>query len=106
MRTPSLRKQIEALLAYWRPILGLDSWAIEIRWNEKHHTGWCIAKPKYREAMIGFNLDRIKRECRTPEQVEDLCLHELIHCVCWRESETCVSQMTQAMLRAAGRRLP
>lgn len=105
MRTPPLRKQIETLLAYWRPILGLDSWVIEVRWNEKHHTGWCIAKPKYREAMIGFNLARIKKECGRPEQVEDLVLHELLHAVVWKASETAVSQLTQAMLRAAGRRI-
>ena len=106
MRRPSLRKQIETLLAHWRPILGLDTWAIEVRYNEQQYTGWCIAKPKYREAMIGFNLKRIRRECRTPEQVEDLVLHELLHAVVWKASETAVSQLTQGMLRAAGRKLP
>jgi hypothetical protein len=105
VRAPPLKKQIEALLAHWRPILGLESWAIEVRWDEQKHTGWCIAKPKYREAMIGFNLQRIKAECRTPEQVEDLVCHELVHCVVWKASETAVSQMTQALLRAAGRKI-
>lgn len=103
MRAPPLKKQIETLLAHWRPILGLESWGIEVRWNEKEYMGWCIAKPTYQEAMIGFNLERIRKEVTSPEQLEDLVCHELVHCVIWKSSERAVSQMTRSLLRAAGR---
>jgi hypothetical protein len=105
VRPPSLQKQIVTLVNHWRPILGLESWGLDFRYNEREHLGWCIAKPHYQEAMIGFNIRRIKAECWKPEQIEDLVVHEMVHCVIWKSSERAVSQMTRSILRAAGRRI-
>ena len=105
MRRPPLKKQIALLVAHWRTILGLEAWAIEVRFDEKVHTGTCIAQPQYEEAIITFNLPRIRKQCRRPEALEDLVCHELVHCVIWKSSERAVTQVTRALLRAAGRPL-
>lgn len=104
MKRPSLKKQIELLVDHWKPILGLEGWAIELRFDETVSAGYCKAKPRYLTAVIGFNLERIRKEYRTPQAVEELTVHELVHAVAWRESERAVSQITYALLRAAGRR--
>jgi hypothetical protein len=106
VRPPSLQRQIEALILHWRPILGLSGWMLEIRYDEQTLLGFCRAKPQYQTATIGFNLNRIATELRTPEAVEDLVVHELTHCVIWKSSERAVSQMAFSLLRAAGRKLP
>lgn len=85
--------------------MGLDSWMIELRFTEEVHTATCIAQPQYEEAVIAFNLPRIKERCRTPEQVEELTVHELTHCLAWKSSERTVTRLSRAMLRAAGRTL-
>lgn len=103
MRAPSLKTQIAALVAHWRPILGLEGWAIELRYNETKYAGYCKASPNYLAAVIGFNLKRVRKEYRTPEAVEELVVHELVHCVIWKSSERAVSQITYALLRAAHR---
>lgn len=104
MKRPSLRQQIEILVDHWKPILGLEGWAIELRFDETVLAGYCKAKPRYLTAVIGFNLDRVRKEYRTPQAVEELTVHELVHCIIWKSSERAVSQVTYSLLRAAGRR--
>lgn len=103
MRAPSLQKQIETLVAHWRPIMGLDTWVIQVRFDEKVHTATCIAQPQYEEAVLTFNLKRIRENCRTPWMVEELVVHELSHALSWRSSERTVTRISRALLRAAGR---
>ena len=102
---PSLRRQIATLIAHWRPVLGLQAWLLDIRYDEAVLLGYCRAKPQYQTATIGFNLQRIRRELRSPEAIEDLVVHELTHAVIWRSSERAVSQVSLALLRAAGRKI-
>lgn len=95
-----IQEQIETYFAYWRPVLGLDGWQIILRFDEKVCTAYCSAKPKYLEAVIGFNLTRIRKEVKTAELREELVLHEMIHAVFPKASETAVSQYTYSLLRA------
>lgn len=97
----ALRSRIERLAKRWRPLLGLESWDIEIRYDETTHLGSCVAKPRYGEATIWFNLPRIRRELpNTVLALEELVVHELVHCLIWRSSESAVSWVTRSILRA------
>jgi hypothetical protein len=103
----SLRRDILRHYATWRPILGLEGWNIVTRFDERQLKGYCIASPKYLEATIGFNLPRIRAALRKAryethwyEPLEELVLHEMVHIVNPRASETSVSQMTLSLLRA------
>lgn len=78
---------------------------IQLRFDEKVYTATCIAQPQYEEAVITFNLARIRERCRSPEQIEELCVHELSHALSWRSSERTVTRISRALLRAAGRTL-
>lgn len=100
-----LKTRIERAAAYWRPILGLESWNIQIRYDERECLGTCVARPSYLEAELTFNTRRIGSEIKTKKGLEELVLHELVHCVIWHASERAVSQVTHAILRArdAGR---
>jgi hypothetical protein len=105
VRTPSLQKQIVTLVNHWRPIMGLDTWIIQIRFDEKVHTATCVAQPQYEEAILTFNLKRVRETCRTPGMIEELICHELTHALSWRSSERTVTRISRALLRAAGRPL-
>jgi hypothetical protein len=97
----ALRKRIDRLVAKWRPILGLESWGLDIRYDEPTHLGTCLAKPNYEEAVIRFNLPRIKQELpNVVAALEELVVHELMHCVDWYASERTVSRLTRSILRA------
>lgn len=95
-----LQQRIQRHFDYWRPILGLEGWNIVLDFEEKKLKGYCIASPKYLEAKLGFNLSRIRREVKGPAALEELVLHEMVHIVHPRSSETAVSQTTFALLRA------
>lgn len=103
MRRPPLQRQIELLVAHWRPITGLETWMFELHFDEKVLLGYCKADGRYEAAKIGFNLTRIRRELRTPEAVEELVVHEMAHALDWRANETQVTRIARALLRAAGR---
>ena len=102
-RPPSLQRQIVTLVNHWRPIMGLDTWIIQTRFDEKVHTATCIAQPQYEEAVLTFNLKRIRTNCPTPAMIEELVVHELTHALSWRSSERTVTRISRALLRAAGR---
>jgi hypothetical protein len=100
----AIRSRVHRAFAYWRPIVGLESWQIDVLWDECHDTATCQAKPAYEEATLHFNLPEMKRKLpNTYAAVEELTLHELVHCLMWRESERNVSRITRALLRAHGR---
>ena len=97
----AIRTRIDRLVKKWRPILGLDSWDITVGYDEPTHLGTCEALPAYGEAIIRFNLPRIKRELpNCVAALEELVLHELVHCVIWKNSERAVSQVCRSILRA------
>lgn len=99
----TLRSQIKGYIRYWRPVLGLEGWNLTVHFNEKVYQAYCTAKPKYLEATLGFNLDRIRKEVKTPAAREELVLHEMVHAVIYKASETQVSQVTLSLLRARTR---
>lgn len=103
----SLQQRIEAHFSYWRPVLGLEGWSIKLRYDEKKLKGYCITSPKYLEATLGFNPKKIRAFLRAEKNqkhwydpLEELVLHEMVHILNPRSSETAVSQTTYALLRA------
>jgi hypothetical protein len=100
MRTRDLQPAIWRHFAYWRPVLGLEGWQLILRFDEKVCQAYCDARPKYLQAVLGFNLTRIQKEIKTDALLEELVLHEMIHAVFPTASETAVSQYTFSLLRA------
>lgn len=96
----TLRREIQQHFNYWRPVLGLEGWDIRIRFDERQCQAYCDARPKYLTATLNFNLTRIRKELKTPAEREELVLHEMVHTVIWKASETAVSQVTLSLLRA------
>jgi hypothetical protein len=97
----ALRIRIHRLVAKWRPIMGLQSWGLTVRFDEPEHMATCAARPQYEEAVINFNLPRVRAEL--PNNVaatEELVVHELTHCLIWKSSERAVSWVTRTILRA------
>lgn len=96
-----MRARVHRAFNYWRPILGLESWGILVAFDETKHLATCTAKPSYEEATIRFNLQRMRAELPpTYGAVEELTLHELVHCVDYSASERTVSRITRSLLRA------
>lgn len=103
----SLRQDILAHFDYWRPVLGLEGWAIELHFGERKLKGYCIVESQYLQATLGFNLKRVKAEVlkRSKLQLgfdplEELVLHEMVHVLNPRSSERAISQTTYSLLRA------
>lgn len=95
-----LRAEIHRHFDRWRPVLGLEGWDITLSFNETECQACCKAQPKYLKAELCFNVRRIRKELRRIAQREELVLHEMVHCVIWKASETAVSQVTLSLLRA------
>lgn len=101
----AIRARIERAVRAWRPVLGLEGWALTVLYDETEHLATCAARPAYQEATLHFNLPVIRRELPpTFAAIEELALHEMVHAVIWRNSERAVSQVTRSLLRAAGRK--
>lgn len=97
----AIRSRVERAYNYWRPVLGLESWGIELRFDEGTDLANCSAKPAYEEATLRFNLARMRAELpNVYAAVEELTLHELVHCVLWKANERTVSRITRSLLRA------
>lgn len=97
----ALRARIERLVRKWRPLLGLESWGLDVRYDATDCMACCEAKPAYEEATIRFNLPRVKRELpNVVLALEELVVHELVHALIWRANERAVSRVTRAILRA------
>ena len=97
----AMRKRIHRAVDYWRSILGLDSWGLGIIFDEQNDLANCHAKPIYEEAVLAFNLPRIRSELPPAyAAIEELVLHELVHCFDFEASERKVSRYTRSLLRA------
>lgn len=102
----SIRARVTRVVKYWRPILGMDAWLLDVRFDEAVNLATCNAKPRYEEATLNFNLKRIRAELPpTFAALEELTVHELTHCLIWKANETAVSRVARGFLRArdAGR---
>lgn len=72
-----------------------------MRYDEKVDLANCFAKPRYEEAVVNFNLPRIRAELpNTMAALEELVCHELTHCLIWKNNETAVSRVARVILRA------
>lgn len=97
----AIRNRIQRMVAKWRPILGLESWGLDVRFDETEHLATCQAQPAYEEAIVHFNVPAIRRELPpTLAAIEELCVHELVHCIIWKANEKAVSRVTRSILRA------
>lgn len=96
-----IRQRVQRAFKCWRPILGLESWQIDVCFDEVDHLATCAAKPAYEEATLHFNLRAIRAELpNTYLAVEELTLHEMVHALAWKANERTVSRITRALLRA------
>lgn len=104
----SLQHRILSHFNYWRPVLGLEGWNIVVTFHTRiAEKGYCITSPKYLEAKLGFHLPKIRKilakaktENHWYDPLEELVLHEMVHIVHPRSSETAISQTTLSLLRA------
>ena len=97
-----LRARIERLIKQWRPILGLETWHLEFKWDEKKHAASCESLASYESAELHFNAKMIREEWPTYHLQRQLVVHELVHCLIWKSSEREVVRITRSLLRAAG----
>lgn len=96
-----IRARVHRLVAKWVPVLGLESWGLDVRFDEKEHMATCWPKPQYEEATIHFNIPCMRAELpNTMAAYEELVLHELAHALLPRASEREVSRVTRSILRA------
>lgn len=73
------RKRINALVGAWQGPLGLANWTVSVCFDDSvPEQASCIANPEYRTARLTFNLRRVG-----PEEIEELVVHEMIHCHGW-----------------------
>lgn len=96
-----IRARVNRLVAKWVPILGLESWGLTVLFDEQKDLANCTVKGSYEEAIVRFNLHRMRRELpNTLPAYEELTLHELVHVLLPRSSEREVSRVTRTILRA------
>lgn len=93
------REKVIGYVHYWQPILGLDHWFLRVRFTERSWFAHCKAAPMYEKATLDFNLDRIRNEMYHELELEELVLHEMVHCIIWESSERAVTQIARAILR-------
>lgn len=75
------RRQVLALVVKWKPRLLLDAWDIRVKLTTKLPQGWqadCACYPEYMDASL-----RINPALVTPEELEGVLVHELMHCHTW-----------------------
>lgn len=96
--------EIHRLVRYWRKQLDLEGWVIHVRFTETGRlVASCKARPAYEYAIVNFNLPRLRADLFERVELEEVVVHELVHCVSWKASERAVTQLSRALLRAAGR---
>jgi hypothetical protein len=108
------RPDLAPLLARWIPRLGLETWAIQWRWDSgMSDLATCQAEAEYATAELLFH-PALARHPR--EAIEEVVLHELCHCLTARlaglaleqasvnelagAEEDLVSRLTRLFLRA------
>ncbi len=104
MRYTKERRQIQRLIKKWRPVLGMNTWSIEIVFLEKtgkfKASAWCEAVPKYEEARITFDLPRMSRYYIGFLAIEEVVMHEMVHAIAWNSTEIEVTRIARSILRA------
>lgn len=84
--------------------MGLESWGLTVLFDEPVSMATCLLPngSRYEEAMLRFNLPRIKAELLNhTAALEELVVHEMAHCLeAPYDSENRVSRVTRALLRA------
>jgi len=74
------KPQIIKRLSYWKSILGLDNWEIEVAFEKDKDTeegelGRCTPDSSYFSAFIVFNPKRLR------DVNDNVIVHELLHCL-------------------------
>ena len=83
--------------------LNLDRWIIKLEHGDLPDTAACSAMPEYKQATIGFNLDKLA----TGDELDEIIVHEMMHCHTWPSFELAellaklVSEMLPEPVRAA-----
>lgn len=90
---------IERLVKKWVPLLGLTHWRIDVKFDERQVAASCAAMPTYENGTVSFNLPYIRKHYHVLEEVEDLVVHELVHCMIWQSSERAVTQVARSLMR-------
>lgn len=74
---PDLQTQVEGIFEKIREPLGLDRWQIQLVNGEYPDArAWCEPHDEYREAVIGFDFDKLK----TGDDLAEVVVHEATHC--------------------------
>lgn len=76
--TPATRRRIQALVAKWRPRMFLDSWVLEVKFEDPGVDGayaTCETSTRYRRATLRFDIKRFPSH----ESLEALVVHEMCH---------------------------
>jgi len=108
-----LRGMIERALKLLVPIMGLETWELEVKYvrrtpkaTKQRSMATCKAWPVHEEATLTFYLDVIADSTNgTRREVEDLVAHELVHAVLWpgRHVEMVTTHVARSVLRALRR---
>lgn len=73
------RRDLLRLVRAVKPLLGLDTWKIEVRFDDQLEAiAQCSADPEYLQAVVAFR----PRAIPTGEALAYV-VHELAHCVTW-----------------------
>jgi len=98
------RAQLEAIVAWWRPRLGLERWALEVRWDRDPdepsftdtQNAFIWRARDYEEARLYFN--PAKHGDWDRERANQIAVHELLHLVC-REAEWILDLLDEQLHR-------
>ena len=76
---PTKREVVATLVERFRHPLGLGHYDIRVDFVALKHRADCECRPEYNEAILRFDLSKIKRD-----QLPAFVLHELLHCLVWK----------------------
>lgn len=91
------RRLVARYVRKWTPRMAMDQWSITIDFSSSLETpAICYPEPRYEEATIVFNQRRLAEYSK---EIEQVVVHELVHCIAWSASEAAVSRIARALLR-------
>lgn len=67
------------LVERYRGPLGLQAWELQVAFVALKHRADCEARPEYNEAVLRFDLRKIRRD-----DLPAFVLHEMVHCLVWK----------------------
>lgn len=74
-----IEQHIQGIVEAIREPLALDRWNIGLSNKSDDGRATCEASPEYAEAVLTFDLDKLK----TGDDVQELVVHEMTHCHIW-----------------------